>query len=83
MTLNRALALVGEIAAALGGEPAGDPRRACELSTRFAVVVPRERLGDAEALPQLVAVLERDERRRSRSPARATRSRSSRAPRER
>ena len=32
MTLNRALALVGEIAGALGGEPAGDPRRACELS---------------------------------------------------
>ena len=61
MTLNRALALVGEIAEALGGEPAGDPRRACELSTRFAVVVPRERLADAEALPQLVAVLERDE----------------------
>ena len=63
MTLNRAQALVGEIAAALGGEPAGDPRRACELSTRFAVVIPRERLADAEALPQLVAVLEQDERR--------------------
>ena len=63
MTLNRALALVGEVADALGGEPAGDPRRACELSTHFAVVVPRERLGEAEALPQVVAVLERDERR--------------------
>lgn len=63
MLLNRALALVGEVAAALGGEPAGDPRRGCELSTRFAVVVPRERLADVEALPQLVAVLERDERR--------------------
>jgi DNA polymerase (family X) len=63
MLLNRALALVGEVAAALGGEPAGDPRRACELSTRFAVVVPQERLADAEGLPQLVAVLERDERR--------------------
>ena len=62
MTLNRARALVGEIAAALGGEPAGDPRRACELSTRFAVVVPRDRLAEAEALPHLVAVLERDER---------------------
>src|SRR6185503_17511294 len=33
MTLSRALALVGEVADALGGEPAGDPRRACELST--------------------------------------------------
>jgi DNA polymerase (family 10) len=63
MTLNRALALVGEVAEALGGEAAGDPRRACELSTRFAVVVPLERLADAEALPQLVAVLERGERR--------------------
>ncbi len=63
MTLNRALALVGEVAAALGGEPAGDPRRGSELSTRFAVVVPQERLADAEDLPQLVAVLERDERR--------------------
>ena len=63
MLLNRALALVEEVAGALGGEPAGDPRRACELSTRFAVVVPLERLIDAEELPQLVAVLERDERR--------------------
>jgi len=63
MLLSRALALVGEVAHALGGEPAGDPRRGCELSTRFAVVVPLERLADAEALPQLVAVLERDERR--------------------
>ena len=59
MLLNRALALVGEVADALGGEPAGDPRRGCELSTRFAVVVPRERLAEAEGLPQIVAVLER------------------------
>ena len=64
MTLNRARALVGEIAAALGGEPAGDPRRACDLSTRFAVVVPtRAPARTAEALPQIVAVLERDDRR--------------------
>ena len=63
MTLNRALTLVGEIAEALGGEPAGDPRRACELSTRFAVIAPLERLPEAESLSQLVAVLERDERR--------------------
>ena len=63
MTLNRARALVGEIADALGGEPAGDPRRACDLSNHFAVVVPLERLPEAEALPQLVAVLERDDRR--------------------
>ena len=63
MLLNRARALVEEVAAALGGEPAGDPARACELSNRLAVVVPLERLAEAEDLPQLVAVLERDERR--------------------
>jgi DNA polymerase (family 10) len=62
MLLNRARALVGEVADALGGEPAGDPRRACDLSIRFAVVVPLERLREAEALPQLVAVLDRDDR---------------------
>ncbi len=60
MLLNRAQALVGEIAAALDGEPAGDPRRGCDLSTRFAVVV-----RDADALdrfgrlPQIVSVLDR------------------------
>ena len=84
MTLNRARALVGEVAAALGGEPAGDPRRGCELSTRFAVVVPQERLADAEGLPQLVAVLERDEtagrrRHRGRLPDRGDRRRRRRA----
>ena len=64
MLLNRARALVGEIAAALGGEPAGDPRRACDLSNRFAVVVPSNSLLlSVESLPQIVAVLERDERR--------------------
>jgi DNA polymerase (family X) len=61
MLLNRASALVGEVAAALGGYPAGDPRRACDLSTRLAVVVPS--LGDVESLPQVVAVLERGEER--------------------
>jgi DNA polymerase (family X) len=64
MLLNRARALVGEIAAALEGEPAGDPRRGCDLSTRFAVVVrSRAALAGVEALPQIVAVLERDDRR--------------------
>jgi DNA polymerase (family X) len=64
MLLNRARALVGEIAEALGGEAAGDPRRACDLSTHFAVFVPSNRLLlGVEALPQIVAVLERDERR--------------------
>ena len=64
MTLNRALALVGEVAEALGGEPAGDPRRACELSTHFAVVVPSNSLLQGVAgLPQIVAILEQDESR--------------------
>ena len=64
VTLNRARALVGEIAAALGGEPAGDPRRACDLSNHFAVVVPSNSLLlGVESLPQIVGVLERDDRR--------------------
>ena len=63
MTLNRARALVGEIAAGLGGEPAGDPRRWCELSNRFVVVVPSNSLLLVESLPQIVSVVERDERR--------------------
>ena len=64
MLLHRARALVEEIAAALGGEAAGDPRRWRDLSTRFAVVVPSSSLLlGLEALPQVVAVLERDERR--------------------
>ena len=64
MLLNRARALVGELATALGGEPAGDPRRWSDLSTRLAVVVPGEGpLPDVESLPQVLAVLERGERR--------------------
>jgi DNA polymerase (family X) len=61
MLLNRASALVGEVAAALGGYPAGDPRRACDLSTNFAVVVPS--LDGVDSLPQVVAILERDDER--------------------
>ena len=62
LTLNRARALVGEIAAALGGEPAGDPRRFCDLSTRLAVVVPSTgALLELERLPQIVSVLERED----------------------
>ena len=64
MLLNRADALVREVADGLGGVPAGDPRRGCDLSTRFAVVVPSAAaLLALERLPQIVAVLERDERR--------------------
>ncbi|HEX5799838.1 MAG TPA: hypothetical protein VFY02_07010 [Gaiellaceae bacterium] len=64
MLLHRARALVEEIAAALGGEAAGDPRRWRDLSTRLAVVVPSNSLLlGLDALPHIVAVLERDERR--------------------
>jgi DNA polymerase (family 10) len=60
MLLNRARALVGEIAAAVGGEAAGDPRRGCDLSNHFAVVVrDEEALDRFERLPQIVSVLER------------------------
>ena len=62
LLLNRARALVEELATAVGGVAAGDPRRACDLSTHLAVVVPSNRLLQGlERLPQVVAVLERDE----------------------
>jgi DNA polymerase (family X) len=64
LQLNRARALVGELAEAVGGEPAGDPRRWRDLSSRFAAVVPGDSLLlGLERLPQIAAVLERDERR--------------------
>ena len=60
--LSRARALGGAIAAALEGEPAGDPRRWCDLSSRFAVVVRDPAALDLfVSLPQIVSVLERDE----------------------
>jgi DNA polymerase (family X) len=67
LLLNRAWELVGGIAAALGGEPAGDVRRwrdSCEL---LAVVCsakdPRSVLGRFTALPQVVALIDEGERR--------------------
>jgi DNA polymerase (family 10) len=67
LLLNQALELVGGVAAALEGEPAGDPRRwrdSCEL---LAVVCgardPEPVLDRFAALPQIVAMLERDKRR--------------------
>jgi DNA polymerase (family X) len=67
LTLNRSRALTGAIAESLGGVAAGDPRRYCELSFDLAVVRAARRPGavlDAfERLPQVVAVVERDERR--------------------
>jgi DNA polymerase (family 10) len=67
LTLNRAWELVGGIAHALGGVAAGDPRRFRDTSHRLAVVVaaddPDEALARFAALPEVVAVVERGERR--------------------
>jgi DNA polymerase (family 10) len=67
LTVNRSRALSAEIAAAVGGRVAGPARRFCELATELAVVVAAERPSEAierfAALPQIVALLERDERR--------------------
>jgi DNA polymerase (family X) len=67
LTLNRSRPLVEAIAEALGGLAAGDPRRWRDASERLAVVVAATRaeplLARFEALPQIVAVVERGERR--------------------
>jgi DNA polymerase (family 10) len=67
MVLNRARALVEEIAAGVGGEAAGDPRRWADVSFDFAVVCsavrPEPVLDAFEALPAIVSVLERSDRR--------------------
>jgi DNA polymerase (family X) len=67
MLLNRARALLEELAEALGGEVAGDPRRWADVSFEFAVVCsaarPKAVLDAFEALPAIVAVLEREARR--------------------
>jgi DNA polymerase (family X) len=65
--LNRARELVGGIAHALGAEPAGDVRRWCDSCRRLAVVradvTPEPVLERFGELPQIVAVVERSERR--------------------
>jgi DNA polymerase (family 10) len=67
LTLNRARALLEEIATALGGEVAGDPRRWADASFDFAVVCsaadPGPVLDTFGALPSIVSVLEREGRR--------------------
>jgi DNA polymerase (family 10) len=67
LLLNRAWALAGGVADALGAEVAGDPRRWRDACEDFAVVVAGDEPGaivDAFAeLPEIVSVLERDERR--------------------
>jgi DNA polymerase (family X) len=67
LLLNRARALVEEIAAALDGEPAGDPRRWADVSFHLAVVVAAEDAAAVfesfERLSAVVAVVERESRR--------------------
>ena len=65
LTLNRARALVESIAEPLGGQPAGDPRRWCDASFDFTVVVrsssPARVIERFEELPAIVAVVEREQ----------------------
>jgi len=67
LLLNRARALVEEIATGIGGQLAGDPRRWADTSFDLAVVAasarPDEVLNRFERLPAIVAVVERDKRR--------------------
>jgi DNA polymerase (family X) len=67
MLLHRARALLEQIAEALGGEVAGDPRRWADLSFDLAVVCaaarPEPVLDAFEALPTILSVVERETRR--------------------
>ena len=67
MLLNRARALLEGIAEALDGEVAADPRRWADTSFDLAVVCaaarPKGVLDAFEGLPEIVAVLEREQRR--------------------
>ena len=67
LTLNSAWALAEAVAAPLGGEVAGDPRRRRDSSEHFAVVCSAERpealLDRFASLAQIVSVAEREARR--------------------
>jgi DNA polymerase (family X) len=67
LTLNRARELVSEVAEALGGEVAGDPRRWADVSFELSVVVASDQPGKVlrgfETLPPIVALVERESRR--------------------
>ena len=67
MLLNRSRALLEELAEALGGEVAGDPRRWADTSFDFAVVSsaddPDPVLDKFTSLPAIVSVLAREPRR--------------------
>lgn len=66
LLLSHGSELVGGIAAALDGEPAGDVRRWCDSCDRLAVVCaaadPEPVLARFAALPQIVALIERGPR---------------------
>jgi DNA polymerase (family 10) len=67
LLLNRALALTREVADGVGGEPAGDARRFRDRCEHLAVVAaaasPGEMIKRFEELPQIVALVEREDRR--------------------
>jgi DNA polymerase (family 10) len=67
LLLNRAWELSGSVADALGGTVAGDPRRFSDTSHTLSVVVAADEPGPVldrfAALPQVVAVVEREGRR--------------------
>jgi DNA polymerase (family X) len=67
LLIHRARPLLDEIAAPLGGTPAGDQRRYRDSSEHFAVVVPADEPGPVlaafETLPSIVSVLDRGGRR--------------------
>jgi len=67
LTLNRARALLEEIAAGVDGEPAGDPRRWADTSFDLAVVCdapdPAEVVAAFARLPAIVSIVEREARR--------------------
>ena len=67
LVLNRARALVEDVAGRLGGAVAGDPRRWADTSFQLAVVVPSKRPAEAidafAGLGSVVAVVERTARR--------------------
>jgi len=63
LLLTRARELVGGIAEALGGEPAGDARRWRDTCERLAVVCRDDVIDRFASLPQIVAVVERSQQR--------------------